>query len=506
MRRAGRLLLSLSVLACAGVPAGAEAAPLSWTPPSAVPGAPLYDAVDCPTESLCVAVGEARSGGSVIAVTTTPADPASWAPDVTNSGSGYGDVDCPSADFCIATRGTVVAVSTDPASGVFTESPSLGRDIGSRIACAGSGLCVANGYSDINWRNTYGVAPFTAGGNWTAVPNPPANPTSFADLACVGAACLAVSGFGIHSTAALSVGGAFAQSRFPSESAPWLQPSAITCVPSTCMLVTDGSGFPNPPDGGVYVSTDRTTWTRSLLPDPKLPADLACAERTGAVRCVVGTLAPRGAITDTRSVADTTSASATQASDWSVLPALFGDTTGGSDNVQTLGCASPYACVAFSFDGRVSVGTAPDPLLGAGGPGGGTPAPGGGGNPPAAPVPPGRPAVRLSSAATTLDRRGRAIFAIQGSPGDRYVANLTTAVPAASVRSAAKKVTIRLGSAKGRFDRRGRARVTITLSAKGRTALKRLGRLSARLRIASGPQGGPQSSRTFTVNVKRRGR
>lgn len=437
----------------------------------------------------------------MIAVTTTPSDPASWAPDITNPGGGCGDVDCPSTDFCIATRGNVVAVSTNPASAAFTESAAFSKNVGSRIECASAALCVANGYNNINWHNSYGVAPFTADANWTAVPNPPSNPTSFNDIACVGASCLAVSGFGLHSSAALAVGGAFAQSRFPGDPAPWLAPAGITCVPSTCLLLTDASGFPNPPDGGIYVSTNRSTWTRSLLPDPALPANLACAERSGAVRCVVGTLAKSGAFTDTRSVADTTNPSASQAADWSVLPALFGTTTGGSDDIRTLGCASPNTCVAFSFDGRTSVGTAPAPGPAPGG-GGTPPAPGGGGTPAA----PTRPAVRLTSTAAKVDARGRAVYALQGSPGDGYIANLTTMVPASSVRAAAKRVSLKLGSARGTFDRSGKARVAITLSRKGRTALRRLGRLSARLTVTSGPPAGERTSRTFTVTVKRRGR
>lgn len=334
------------------------------------------------------------------------------------------------------------------------------------------------------------------------MPNPPSNPTSFNDIACVGASCLAVSGFGLHSTTALTPGGAFAQSRFPGDPAPWLGPSGITCVPSTCLLLTDASGFPNPPDGGVYVSTNRSTWTRSLLPDPALPANLACAERSGAVRCVVGTLAKSGAFTDTRSVADTTSPSATQASDWSVLPAIFGTSTGGTDDIRTLGCASPEACVAFSFDGRVSIGTAPSPAPGTGGT---TPAPGNGPTPPA-PTAPARLALRLTSTVARLDARGRAVYAIQGSPGDGYIANLTTTVPAASVRASAKRLPLKLSSARGTFDRSGKARVTITLSKKGRTALGRLGRLSARLTVVSGPRAGERTSRTFTVTVKPRRR
>lgn len=143
------IVLSLLVVNLAAV-ARADAAPLSWTAPAGVSGAPLYNAVDCPAANLCVAVGKARTTGSVIAVTSSPSDSGSWAPDITNPGGGYGDVDCPSTDFCIATRGNVVAVSTNPASGVFTESTAFSKNVGGRIECSSAALCVANGYNNIN--------------------------------------------------------------------------------------------------------------------------------------------------------------------------------------------------------------------------------------------------------------------------------------------------------------------------------------------------------------------
>ena len=68
---AGTALLSIGV-----GPASAD--PLTWSAPSALPGAPIINAVDCPTPSLCVAVGTARPNGSVILVSTAPANPSSW--------------------------------------------------------------------------------------------------------------------------------------------------------------------------------------------------------------------------------------------------------------------------------------------------------------------------------------------------------------------------------------------------------------------------------------------
>ncbi|HNE89662.1 MAG TPA: hypothetical protein PKL68_06115 [Actinomycetota bacterium] len=478
---AGTALLSIGV-----GPASAD--PLTWSAPSALPGAPIINAVDCPTPSLCVAVGTARPNGSVILVSTAPANPSSWTVALTTGGSGYNDVSCPTADFCIAIRSNIVATSTNPAAGAFSESAPLSGLVGTSISCPSPALCVTNGYRNVNWNNTYGVAPFTGNANWTAMPVPPIS--SFNDISCLGSACLAVSDYGIHATNSAGVGVAFTQARFPGGLAPDLKPSGISCVSSVCMLVTDGSGFPNPADGGVYVSTDRTTWTRSTLPDPSLPAAIDCVQNASALRCVTATFATKGSFTDTRSVADTDRAGATAAGDWSVLPALFGTTTGGSDDIRSLGCASPTVCLAFSFDGRVSVGSAP----------GGSPTEPG---TTPAPAPGARTAVTLKGGSTKVVKRGKAVFALQGNPGEDYVANLVTMLPASSVRStAAKRISVKLGSAKGTFSGAGAGKATVKLSAKGKRALKRLGKLKATLRVTSDPRG-VASVQRFTVTLKR---
>ncbi len=494
MPRASALLpmaLLVPLLTVTASPAAAD--PLTWSTPSALPSSASINAVSCPSENLCVAVGS-RPGGSVILVSNAPADPASWTVALNAAGSGFSDVSCPTTDFCIAVRGIVVAVSNNPAAGTFTES-TLDGQVGDKITCTSETLCVSNGYRNINWYNTYGVAPFTNSANWTAMPFPPVS--TFNDITCVGAQCLAVSSYGIHGIASLAPGAAFTQARFPGDPAPWLQPTAISCVASTCMLVTDGSGFPNPPDGGLYVSTDRTTWTRSTLPDVALPAGLECAQSGGAVRCVTVTLADKGGFTNTVSIADTSVPGAIKGTDWAVLPALFGTSTGGSDNIRAIGCASPYVCLAFAPNGRLSVGKAPVPNPG------GSPSPT---NPIPTPDPtPTRTAVRLSKTRAAVSKQGKAIFTINGNPGDTYTANLRSSVPASSVRSlAAKRVSLKLGSAKGTFDAAGKAKVTLKISKKGRTAVKRRGTLKATLKVTSGPRGGTPTSKQFAVTLKKR--
>ncbi|MFN8214470.1 MAG: hypothetical protein U0R27_12555 [Candidatus Nanopelagicales bacterium] len=491
MRRTRGLISLLPLVLLLGFigisPAAAD--PLTWSAPSGLPSSASINAVSCPSENLCVAVGS-RPGGSVILVSNAPADPASWTVALNAAGSGFSDVSCPTTNFCIAVRGIVVAVSNNPAAGTFTES-TLDGQVGDKITCTSETLCVSNGYRNINWRNTYGVAPFTNSANWTAMPVPPSG--SFNDITCVGAQCLAVSSYGIHGTASLAQGAAFTQARFPGDPAPWLQPAAISCVASTCMLVTDGSGFPNPPDGGLYVSTDRTTWTRSTLPDVALPAGLECAQSGGAVRCVTVTLADKGGFTNTVSIADTSVPGAINGTDWAVLPALFGTSTGGSDNIRAIGCASPYLCLAFAPNGRLSVGKAPVPDLG--------------GNPtPTDPsTTPARTAVQVPKTRAVVSKQGKAIFAVNGNPGDTYAANLTARVPSSSVRSlSAKRVSLKLGSAKGTFDAAGKAKVTLKISKKGRTAVKRLGTVKATLKVTSSPRGGTPTSKQFAVTLKKR--
>lgn len=483
------LALLIPLLTVTASPAAAD--PLTWSTPSALPSSASINAVSCPSENLCVAVGS-RPGGSVILVSNAPADPGSWTVALNAAGSGFSDVSCPTTDFCIAVRGIVVAVSNNPAAGIFTES-TLNGQVGDKITCTSETLCVSNGYRNINWYNTYGVAPFTNSANWTAMPFPPVS--TFNDITCVGAQCLAVSNYGIHGIASLAPGAAFTQARFPGDPAPWLQPTAISCVASTCMLVTDGSGFPNPPDGGLYVSTDRTTWTRSTLPDVALPASLACVEASGAVRCVTKTLADKGGFTNTVSIADTTVPGAIDGATWSVLPALFGTSTGGSDDIRAIGCASPYVCLAFAPNGRLSVGKAsvPNP--------GGSPSPT---NPNPTPTPT-RTAVQLSKTRAVVSKQGKAIFTINGNAGDTYAANLRTSVPASSVRSlSAKRVSLKLGSVKGTFNGAGKAKLSIKISKKGRAAVKRLGTVKATLNVTSGPQGGTQSAKRFAVTLKKR--
>ncbi|HNI36314.1 MAG TPA: hypothetical protein PLV93_13000, partial [Microthrixaceae bacterium] len=120
-----------------------------------------------------------------------------------------------------------------------------------------------------------------------------------------------------------------------------------------------------------------------------------------------------------------------------------------------------------------------------------------------APAPGARTAVTLKGGSTKVVKRGKAVFALQGNPGEDYVANLVTMLPASSVRStAAKRISVKLGSAKGTFSGAGAGKATVKLSAKGKRALKRLGKLKATLRVTSDPRG-VASVQRFTVTLKR---
>lgn len=107
------------------------------------------DAVSCPTESLCVAVGYE---GSVYVSTDPTGGAGAWSVTDVNEGRNATHltaVSCPSASLCVAVAGGygeaagAVLTSTDPASGHWERAQLGGSPDLRGVSCATPSLCVA---------------------------------------------------------------------------------------------------------------------------------------------------------------------------------------------------------------------------------------------------------------------------------------------------------------------------------------------------------------------------
>ncbi len=118
-------------------------------PTGVVYGAPP-SAISCASQNLCVAVGSITdSNKGLIVVSTEPTGAAAaWSPTVIKEGRGLVDVSCPSASFCAAVAGKSGKVfsSTDPISGSWQVSELGGSPNLRGISCGTPSLCVAIGY------------------------------------------------------------------------------------------------------------------------------------------------------------------------------------------------------------------------------------------------------------------------------------------------------------------------------------------------------------------------
>lgn len=112
-RKRGLDLLVTLALAMLVMPAGASAAPLSWSTPQAVDaGHDLYGGVSCPMTTLCVAADDA---GNVV-TTTEPLG--SWSVASVAGSTTLAGISCPTASLCVAVDQTGhVLSSTEPAGG-----------------------------------------------------------------------------------------------------------------------------------------------------------------------------------------------------------------------------------------------------------------------------------------------------------------------------------------------------------------------------------------------------
>jgi hypothetical protein len=98
--------------------------------------------IACPTEGLCVAIGEF---GDATVSTDPTGGPAAWSTFHVDLG-GSRSISCPSASFCVAAGGTGISVSTDPGGGTGAWSEDrldyVQTGFTEDISCASSLLCV----------------------------------------------------------------------------------------------------------------------------------------------------------------------------------------------------------------------------------------------------------------------------------------------------------------------------------------------------------------------------
>lgn len=137
------LLVGILLSSFATPTLASAAGPLSWTV-THMDGIDL-NAVSCPSESLCVAVGN----GNVMTSTNPAGGPNTWT--VTHTEKYYLDaVSCPSESLCVAVgaKGDIVT-STNPTGGAsawtVTHAAHLGTLRLATVSCPSVSLCVAGG-------------------------------------------------------------------------------------------------------------------------------------------------------------------------------------------------------------------------------------------------------------------------------------------------------------------------------------------------------------------------
>ncbi len=241
----GALLAALALAPAAGA--------ASWTTTQLNAGgvrAALYG-MSCPTTSLCVAVG----GNGTIASSTQPLGGAgTWnvvhvggflGSESTTAGVTYGgdqlkDVDCPSAQLCVAASfdGQVFS-STDPAGGAWKPveltPPKTSRIHVLGISCPGPSLCVAAAYGGTI---AYSTNPTGDESDWHWFKL--AQPFDFRGISCPSASlCVAVDLTGniVSSTDPTGGPGAWTSAGAPAG------PERLTAVdcPSSSLCVTGNS-------------------------------------------------------------------------------------------------------------------------------------------------------------------------------------------------------------------------------------------------------------------------
>ncbi len=511
-------LTFLAVVAGATVAPSAQAAdPLTWVAPAKVDvgagNTVVVDSVSCPSANLCVAAGSVsntgtgRVGGAILK-TTDPRSPASWEVRVFPVAQlADAEVWCPSDAACYlkgkawpsglpASSVSVRAVSTAPA------GPLSGWTIESQpatsVICASEAYCIVEShvFSIQPPQNFAATVPAPFSTTYSQLVGPNGSPVSAFD------------GFGYTCGRAAPVGGA-APCLATRNNAWMFRPSSGTwigganpdlaasfgagsaCATTFCVAVPD-SGFVNHFDPGTQ------TWTKTAG-RTRLGGGNAAAcgeDADGAARCIA-----RAYDFDTSKdgILESAQPRSTTPGEWRVTYGIFGSEARG------MACATSRTCVAFSFDGRVSAGIAPQapaPPSGPAGAGAGTPAP-------IVPAP-GSFTISLSRATYTATANGNALFdmvvdafAAIGLKG-ALVQKATRGVGrgAAARTSAPKKPAKPVLTGTGKAGADGRARVVGKLSKSGRTLLRKTGKLRVRLTITATSPSGRVTRKTTDVTIR----
>lgn len=229
------------------------------------------DAVSCPTERLCVAVGHE---GSIYASKDPTGGANAWSVTDVNEGRNathLTSVSCPSASLCVAVSGGygeaagTVLTSTDPASGRWQATQLGGAPDLWGVSCATPSLCVAVGKEG---RVFVSSDPTGGASAWRAAGSP--TPRDLFAVSCVATILCAAgdAGGNILTSTDPTGGGAFAETN-PTGS---VQITGVTC-PTTrrCVAVTNNAD--------VLTSTDPTGGPSSWTFENLVPFEV---DRTGA--------------------------------------------------------------------------------------------------------------------------------------------------------------------------------------------------------------------------------
>ena len=360
-------------------------------------GIGLLATINCPTASLCVA---SASTGAVWVTTKPTGEASAWKPTTLAApGQFIGALGCArGSKLCVAAigggggTGATFATTTNPVGGRNAWTMSAAPASATWISCPSTALCVGISYDDI----LASTNPSTGGGSWTAAPVLPTGVgIALTALDCASASrCTAAVSDGTVLTSSDPAGGAAAWTRSgvigPGAFGTSNQ-TAMACRPdASCLIPYIGGGLANvafgPPatatltgslsglteirglscpsktmcigvdDAGAVLRSSTpaggaSSWKRRLQPAVTNGLNSVSCPRTGFC----------AAVGDDDSLL--TSTTPTNASSWQYtkLPFTWEDGEGGT-NIEDLGsisCASPAACVATGSVNQLFVSTNP---------------------------------------------------------------------------------------------------------------------------------------------------
>jgi hypothetical protein len=149
----------------------------SWTTATVDPGVGI-SRLACPSSQLCVAIDH---NGDVLSSTNPSGAATAWTtPASLNAGQFIGTLVCPSTTLCVATNSNgEVLTSTHPADGVTSwTAPETTPDPLHTVSCPATTLCVASDDGDI----LYSTDPSAGASSWSSGVN--VAPESIANISC----------------------------------------------------------------------------------------------------------------------------------------------------------------------------------------------------------------------------------------------------------------------------------------------------------------------------------